>query len=724
MRTTKLLLLSAMAILTLSTTIELKAQNNTLATRKLEAQGDKFLNMEEAILPYNVSPKRKAYTWRPGTNDYSFVENNVLMGQSVKSTIGKEILSLDEVNIILGTELKNFPRYSFKNENTIILMANSHYYEIDIEDKVLNLALPLAGRSHNFTPAPEGYFAFTRENNLFIVSRLGEETQITKSEDKNIVNGQIVSRNEFGISGGIFWSDDSKKLAFYRKDESEVESFPLLDITATPAKDNDIKYPMVGRGSEKVSLGVYDLESEKLIFVDLEDYTQDKYLTNITWTPDSEHILILELTRDQKYMKLNMYCATTGVYLRTILEERDSRYVEPLHKPVFLKGNPDRFIYTINTRDDYRNLYIVDMKENTVDRLVDVDADIQYLAQDKAYVYFSSAENSPVENHIYKVSIKTGKKTALTTLSAWHSASFSSNCRYFIDTYSNVNTPNIVELRSSTVPKFARILFEAEDPVKDYNFGEVELGSIPSADGLYLNYYRMIKPANFDPLKKYPVIVYVYGGPHSQMVQNKWLAQTRLWEMYMAQRGYIVYVQDNRGTSNQGAEFEKAIYGKCGQAEMEDQMKGVEYLSSLPYVDTDRIGVHGWSYGGFMTISLMTNYPEVFKVGVAGGPVIDWKWYEVMYGERYMGQLLENQEGYELTSLLKNAAKLEGKLLICQGVIDPVVVWQHSLAFVRECIIAGVQVDYFPYPRAEHNVLGKDRVHLMTKVTMYFEDYL
>ena len=299
----------------------------------------------------------------------------------------------------------------------------------------------------------------------------------------------------------------------------------------------------------------------------------------------------------------------------------------------------------------------------------------------------------------------------------------SPDCRHYIDTWSSLTVPNVTDLCYSDGSPLRNLLV-AEDPTLEYAYTEIVLGSIKSADGRFDNYYRLIKPKDFDPDKKYPVILYVYGGPHSQMVKNTFMAELRRWEMYMAQRGYLVYVQDNRGTQNRGAEFEKAIYGQCGQAEMADQMEGIKMLMELPYVDKDRIGVHGWSYGGFMTISLMTNYPEIFKVGVAGGPVIDWKWYEVMYGERYMGHPDTNPEGYAKTSLINKAGDLKGKLLICQGAIDPVVLWQHSLSFVRACVVNNIQVDYFPYPRHEHNVLGKDRVHLHDKITMYFEDYL
>ena len=559
---------------------------------------------------------------------------------------------------------------------------------------------------------------------------------IAESESPEITYGQHVSRNEFGIEGGIFWAPDSSKVAFYRKDESLVTSFPLLDITTRTGSLKEIKYPMAGMDSERIQIGVYNLNLCKCIYLKVDDFGDDRYLTNVSWTPDGTKILVQVLDRSQKHMRLNMYDAYTGVFIRTILTEDNDRYIEPQDPVWFVKGHDNLFIYRTDNRDGYRNLYLCDLKGN-VRRLTSVDADVQYVANDGKYVWYTSAEVSPIENHLFRMSMsipgsaiykgvsvaRFGKPKQLTTEEGWHTIQMSKDCRHYIDSWSSLNTPAMTNLCSSD-GTVIRNMLSAEDPTGDYAYTEIVLGTIRSADGKYDNYYRLIKPKDFDPTKKYPTIVYVYGGPHSQMVRNTYLASLRRWEMYMAQRGYVVYVQDNRGTSNRGAEFEKAIHRQCGQAEMADQMEGVKMLLNLPYVDADRIGVHGWSYGGFMTISLMTNYPEIFKVGVAGGPVIDWKWYEVMYGERYMDHPDVNPDGYAKTSLINKAKDLKGKLLICQGAIDPVVLWQHSLSFVRECVVNNVQVDYFPYPRHEHNVMGKDRVHLHDKISMYFEDYL
>ena len=552
---------------------------------------------------------------------------------------------------------------------------------------------------------------------------------LPKEEGEGIVISESVSRNEFGIDRGVFPSPSGKYLAVYRKDESAVTEFPLLDISTRTGRLKPIRYPMNGMASEHISLLICDTLGNVLSTIVPTEFTDERYLTCISWGPDDKNIFIQVLDREQHHMVLNQYRAADGSYVRTILSEENSAWVEPEDPLHFIKGRYE-FIYRTDNRDGYRNLYLCDTL-GTVRRLTSVDANVQYVADDGRWVYYTSAEVSPIENHLFRIDIgkkpvkraKFGKPQRLTFEEGWHRVSLNEDCSRFIDRWSSFSVPGKVAVRS-TDGKSSELLYEAPDPLADVAMGEIELGKTPSADGKFDNYYRLYKPLGFDPSKKYPVVVYVYGGPHSQMVQDSWLGSVRMWEVLMAQKGYIVYVQDNRGTSNRGAAFEKAINRHCGQAEMDDQMAGLRELMKQSWVDRERIGVHGWSYGGFMTISLMTNYPEVFKVGVAGGPVIDWKWYEVMYGERYMDTQESNPEGFAQTSLINKAKDLQGKLLICQGAIDNTVVWQHSLSFVQECIVKGVQLDYFPYPRSEHNVFGIWRVHLMDKVTNYFDLYL
>ena len=579
-----------------------------------------------------------------------------------------------------------------------------------------------------------GVSAYTKGKSLYIND--GNETCVAESENSQITYGTTVSRNEFGINGGIFWSPLGTKLAFYRKDESRVTDFPLLDISSRTGSLVSIKYPMNGMESEEIRLGIYDLQTRKTVWCDVTDFGYDRYLCNISWSPDDKYVFIQVLDRAQKHMNFNMYRACDGSFVRTLFSEQEERYVEPSDPVWFLKDTYS-FIYRSNVRDGYRNLYLCDTL-GTVRRLTAVDADVAYVTNDGKNVFYTSAEVSPVENHLFSIPItglksrrgvesvskaKFGKPVRLTSEEGWHSITLSSDCKKFIDRYSSFNVPSVTQVKT-TDGKLIRELGRAEDPLKAFKTGKVMLGTVKSADGKYDNWYRLYLPADFDPAKKYPVVLYVYGGPHSQMVNDSWLGSVRMWEMLMAQKGYVVYVQDNRGTQNRGAEFEKAIHRHCGQNEMADQMVGINMLKSLPFVDSDRIGVHGWSYGGFMTISLMTHYPETFKVGVAGGPVIDWKWYEVMYGERYMDTPETNPEGFAQTSLIENAKNLKGKLLICQGAIDDTVVWEHSLSFVQKCIEENIQLDYFPYPRSQHNVAGRWRIHLMDKVTDYFDLYL
>lgn len=690
---------------------------------KEKTQEGKILTMEEAVLGYELRPQSRHIQWQGDRNILTYVEEKNLMAETIDGGTKNVLITLEELNTLLKSDLKGWPQYSWQDGKTLVIIRKGRRTEIDVEGKRVSREMPVPEKAADLTYNGKNAYAFTRGNNLYYSDERGNEYAVTEDKDKNIVNGQSVSRNEMGIHNGIFWSPDGKKLAFYRKDESRVSTFPLLDITTRTGSLKEIKYPMAGMPSEQVSVGVYDLASQRTVFLDVTDFGREQYLTNVTWDPASEMIYVQVVDRAQKQVHLNKYDARTGEFIKTLLEEKNDRWVEPSDPLVFLKNDPSHFLYRTDNRDGYRNLYLCDTEGKSVRRLTDVDADVAYAGQDDRYVYYTSAEVSPVDNHLFRVEVKTGKKTRLTGAEGWHGVVLSKDGKYFVDSYSSLNVPRVIELRK-TDGKAVRELLRAKNPAEDYNYGEIALGCLKSADGKYDNYYRLIKPMNFDPAKKYPVILYVYGGPHSQLVKNTWQAEMRRWEMYMAQHGYVVFVMDNRGTSNRGAEYEKAIHRYCGQAEMADQMKGIEFLKSQPWVDADRIGVHGWSYGGFMTISLITNYPDVFKVAVAGGPVIDWKWYEIMYGERYMETPQSNPEGYDKVSLMNKAKDLKGKLLICQGAIDNTVVWEHSLSFIRECIKNQVQVDYFPYPCAEHNVFGRDRIHLMQKVTDYFEDYL
>ncbi|MDR1339591.1 MAG: S9 family peptidase [Prevotellaceae bacterium] len=686
---------------------------------------DKIFTMEEAVLGYHLRPESKYFAWQGDTDNYTYTEEKNLVSEDVKG-MKKTLIKLAELNSILNSSLENFPSYSWMDENILKINYKGKEYRVDIPSKTLVKTVSFPEGVENLTYTKTGkLYAYTVGNNLLYMNEQGDSFTVTDDRDKNIVNGQTVSREEFGIYGGIFWSPDGKKLAFYRKNETQVETFPLLDITTRTGSLRTIKYPMAGMKSEQISIGVYDIETKQTHFLEVNDFGHEQYLTNPAWSPQSDVIYVQVLNRGQDHLRLNRYSASTGKFISTLFEEKTDTYIEPQHTLRFLDEKGEQFIYTTNNRDGYLSLYLHNAADGKlIKRLTPVAADVKFLAVDKAgkNLYYLSAETSPVEEHLFRTNLKTGKSVRLTSGKGWHSISMSRNCSWFIDSYSSLNVPGIIEI-TDVDKKKTRQIFAAKNPLEGYSTGEVTLGTLKADDGYDL-YYRLIKPVGFDSTRKYPVIQYVYGGPHSQLVQNDWKASSGLWEMYMAQHGYVVFVMDNHGTSNRGRDFENVIHRQCGQREMIDQVKGVEFLKSKSWVDADRIGVHGWSYGGFMTISLITSYPEIYKAAVAGGPVIDWKWYEVMYGERYMDTPDENPDGYSKTSLINKAKDLKGKLLICHGLVDPVVLIEHSLSFVSECIKNNVQVDYFPYPLAEHNVGGRDRIHLMQKITNYFEDYL
>ena len=628
----------------------------------------------------------------------------------------KRVLTLEEA--VLGTGI------GVQNINCTWDMGGSVYtYTLNGQEYHIDAA---TGKEMGKIMVKRSLFrAYSDGKNAFYSDRNGEPHQITFNETDGIVSGTSVSRNEFGIENGVFPSPDQKKIAFYQKDETRVTKFPLLDINTRTGSLREIRYPMNGMESEIIRLGVYDIETAKTIWLNVTDFTEERYLTNISWGPGSDIIYIQVLDREQENMHMNAYSAIDGSFIRTLFTDHDDRYVEPQYPVTFLPEDPTRFIYQTNVRDGFWNLYICSVNGGEPKRFTNVNADVELLDIKGNWVYYYSSEVTPMDRHLFRKDLRKpgSKPVRLTQASGWHTCQISPDGKYFIDRYSAHDVPGVT-LVCTTDGKNVKEIHRAANPVADLNYCPIESGTILSADGKYENHYRMIMPMDFDPSKKYPVILYVYGGPHNKLVQNTFNYKLRTWEMYMAQRGYVVFVMDNRGTPYQGAEYEKVIHRQCGQAEMEDQMEGIKWVMSHTWVDRDRIGVHGWSYGGFMTISLMTHYPDVFKVGVAGGPVIDWKWYEVMYGERYMDTPDTNPDGFEATSLLNQAANLKGKLLICQGAIDNTVVWQHCLSFVEKCIKEGVQLDFFPYPTHEHNVSGKDRVHLMEKVTMYFDDHL
>ncbi len=573
--------------------------------------------------------------------------------------------------------------------------------------------------------------AYVKGDNLYVTDAAGNTRQVTEDGSRDLVYGQSVHRNEFGIEGGLFWNPQGSRLAFYRMDQSMVTDYPLITVPelddsthviATPAPE---KYPMAGQTSHLVTVGVLDVATGDTVYLKAGDPT-DRYFSNITWNPAGDIVYMMEGNRDQNEVELVSYDALTGNRLASLYRETHPKYVEPQYPITFLPWDKEKFLLW-SEKDGYNHLYLYDAGGRLLKQLTHgnwVVMDLLGFDTERRAIIISANADSPIQQNLYRVDVTTGEMTRIDeSARGWHTGMLSNSGSRLIDSYQEPDVPRniaIVDTRTGSASRY----FTAPDPWQGYTVPEYRCGSIKAADDSTDLYYRMVLPTDFDPNKKYPTVVYVYGGPHAHNVDARWHWSSRSWETYMAQRGYVLFILDNRGSENRGRDFEQATFRHLGQVEMQDQMRGVEFLRTLNYVDTARLGVHGWSFGGFMTISLMTNYPDVFKVGVAGGPVIDWKWYEVMYGERYMDTPQTNPEGYSETSLLNKAQNLKGRLQVIIGLNDPTVVPQHAYSFLKACIAAGTQPDFYVYPGQGHNMMGHQSVHLHERITRYFDDYL
>ena len=692
----------------------------------------KLLSIQDAVSKGRTSlaPKRlQNLSFIPGSSQISYLDKNHLFVLNSKN--GKEInhLSKNELNAALikanMDSVSVLEGILFKNENELYFLSKKGemIYSFISKSVVPSLRKISDASLENLDEYKQGeVYAYVNNNNVFVYSN-EKVKQITKDGSYTIVNGKSVHRDEFGVHKGTYWSPNGNALAYYRMDQSDVTDYPIIDWSVYPAKNNNIKYPMAGGKSHYVTLHVYHLKTGANIQIKTEG-PKDQYLTNITWSPDEKKIYIAVLNREQNHYKLNEYDANTGNFIKTLFEEKDEKYTEPSNPMLFVKNNPMQFIWQ-SRKDGFNHFYLYSIDGKLIKQLTSGNWEVKAengFDEKGENLYFHANEQGAVNQDLYVVNLNTATISRLTKDDGFHTAVKNSDGTFFIDNFSACNIPREYRLlNTSTKNNFT--IFKADNPIKDYKTGSWKLFQIKNKEGLNLN-CRLFKPVDFDSTKKYPVIVYLYNGPHSQMVTNTWMAGGELWYQYMAQKGFIVFTLDGRGTSYRGKAFEQIIHRQLGTKEMEDQLAGVDYLKSLPYVDASRLGVHGWSYGGFMTTSLMTRYPGVFKVGVAGGPVIDWSYYEIMYGERYMDTPQENKEGYDKNNLLNYTDKLQGKLLMIHGAQDDVVVWQHSVMYQKKSVDNGKQLDYYVYPGHEHNVLGKDRSHLMEKICNYFIDNL
>ncbi len=689
----------------------------------------KLMTMEEATLGRGLTAKNLSQLqWNGDESTWLYVAKNYLLKGNPANSSRDTLLSLAQLNKKLKDQkedsLSAIPALTAYKTNEISFTSKGKLFSYSLADGILKKLnyWPDSAQNTDISPGTS-FVAYTIKNDLF-VSVNGKEIKVETSPNPDFSYGSNrVHRNEFGISKGTFWSPAGDRLAYYYMNESQVATYPIVDIVDPIAVLDGTKYPMAGQKSHSVNIHVFSVEKNTHVALETGADTS-KYLTNVTWSPDGKLIYIAVLNRGQDSMWMKTYDALTGKYLKTLFTEFDSKYVEPETGPIFIQNDPARFLWR-SRRDGYLHYYLYEASGKLIRQVTNGAWEVgDFIGTDPKgeTIFFMCNKGNPIGRSLCSVELSTGRINGITSSAGSHTSKLSKDGLFILDSYSTPSVARKVELLDFKGKVIQELLTDA-NPLKDYKIGRMSIFTIRNNQNTDL-YCRLIKPVDFDSAKRYPVIIYVYGGPHSQMISDSWLGGAGLFLNYLAERGYVVFTLDNRGTNNRGKEFEQAVFRHLGDAEVEDQMCGVKYLKSLPWVDSSRIGINGWSYGGFMTISMMVRNPGVFKVGVCGGPVIDWKYYEVMYGERYMDTPESNPEGYKNASLIKDVKNLTGKLLIIQGYQDGTVVPQNGLSFIKKCVDEGKQVDYFTYPGHEHNVRGKDRVHLNVKMYEYFKDYL
>jgi dipeptidyl-peptidase-4 len=698
------------------------AQNKQLTMQ------DAMSNARTMLAPENLSQIQFIY----GTEDYVYAKrigNTVVwLKGGAKTKEDQTFLTLTQLNQKLSAAkkdtLKAMPMIQFNQSADWILNLNGSKIALNPVNNTVNVIVEQSVMTKaNVEESKAGYIAYLDNFNLFVVKG-ADQKEVTTDGSKDIVYASSVHRDEFGISKGTFWSNSGKLLAFYRMDQSMVADYPIIDWTTRPAQNVNIKYPMAGDKSHQVTLAVYNAETKAVVYLKTGEPVE-QYLTNIAWSPDDKYVYIAVLNREQNHMKLNQYDAVTGNFVKTLFEEKDEKYVEPLVPMLFLKNDPSKFIWQSN-RDGWNHLYLYSSTGKLLKQLTKGPwevLDVKGFDAKGDQLFYVSTEESPITRNLYVLNVKSGKSKRITQGFAVHNAQISTSGNSVIDSYSTPDAPRVIQLVETTSSK-AKVLLKAVNPLAAYATANSSIFTIKSKSGddLYMSLY---KPVNYDANKKYPVVVYWYGGPHAQLITNGWNGGAGdYWSRYMAQNGYVVLTIDVRGSDNRGKAFEQSMFRHAGDVQMEDMMSAVDYLKSQPYVDAANMGLFGWSFGGFATTDFMLTHPGVFKAAVAGGPVINWQFYEIMYTERYMDTPQENPEGYAAAYLSNRVDQLKGKLLLIHGQQDPVVVQQHSVDFVKKAVDKGVQVDYMIYPGHEHNVMGKDRIHLYQKVTDYFNQYL
>jgi len=673
---------------------------------------------EQELLPQ----KLEQLQWLPNSYYFSYVNKEQdLIIADVHNKIIKNI-SLDMLNSTLESQAKTFPQITWIDQVRLWFQHEQNIIIYDTQTGIFEIANILRKEAENIEVFSPYLAAYTIGPNLFI-SNLGNITQLTDNPPSSqILSGHSVHRQEFGIDKGIFWSPHGTSLAYYRMDQSMVDDYPLEDFQAYPVKIRYIKYPMAGRKNHEVKLIIYNLESKNHTILDTQG-PPDQYITSVSWSND-EQILLNILNRAQNYLRTYLFDVKNNKTQELLFEHRAKKYINPRSGFYTAPEYPQEALWC-SPHDGWVQLYKLDTRSKSMNLLTlepkDISEAIGFRASGAYFFYTAFSTNHP-SRHGYFYDRNTNSITNLTQdREGMHTLIPSSDGEFILDVFSNQSTPyevNLINLQGQVL----NIIYRAPNPLIEYQNSLIKIITLRSSDNKYDLFARIIFPPNFSPRNTYAAILYVYGGPGVQIVQDSWGAP--LWQLMMAQKGYIIFSLDNRGSAHRGQAFEQETFRALGQIEVLDQIVGINYLKSLNYVDMTRIGVHGWSFGGYMTIALMLKNPGVFKAGLEGGGVIDWTNYESPYTERYMGLPQENAEGYEASNLLNLVDNLNGHLMLISGTHDDVVVPRHTKLFITKAIEFSKPIDTFFYPYQKHHFDIKSKFHLYNKIVTYFGEKL
>jgi len=690
----------------------------------------KNISLEDIWLSPKFYPKRiqEIRSMNDGEH-YCFLQSNKIIRYKYKTAkevdviydAKKDDIQIDdyqfnasEKKILLATESEAIYRHSF----------SAYYYIYDIKEKTL-IPLSKNGKQQlaEFSPCGKK-IAFVRENNLFLYDiATNAEVQITTDgKQKHIINGTTdwVYEEEFALTKGFYWSPKGDKIAYYKMDESEVKEFCMMIYGNLYPEKYEYKYPKAGEDNSIVDIYIYDLQKNNHQKIDLGEET-DIYIPRIAWTRSNDFLAIQRLNRLQNHLEI-LKVNVNDFSIQAIYNEKNKYYIDITDNLYFLE-NGNEFIIS-SEQDGYNHLYLYDINGNFVRQLTKGNWDVVEFSgydEENQVFYYISTEDSPINHLLYSTNIKGEDKKLLSKEKGFHHADFSNNFQYYINSYSDINTPHIYRIYNAKGKEIHCLEDNKNlrDYIKEANFSSAEFFSFTTSEDVKLNGW-MIKPPDFDSNKKYPVLMHVYGGPGSQTVKNSWGYFNYVWHQMLAQNGYIVVSVDNRGTGGRGEEFKKCTYLQLGKLETIDQIEAAKYLRNLSYVDKDRIGIWGWSYGGYMSTLCLTKGADYFSTAIAVAPVTNWRYYDNIYTERFMRTPQENADGYDNNSPILDVKKMKGKYLLIHGTADDNVHVQNAYDLVTALVNANKQFEMQFYPNKNHGIYGGyTRYHLYKRMTEF-----